>query len=75
MKGFDSYMGKYLDKRMKLLIDEWDLATRKDLGDFPARLLSLEEETRMISSFEAGAVSKLAELEKRFQFVKEVKKR
>jgi hypothetical protein len=75
MKGFDSYMGKYLDRRMKLLIDEWDLATRKDLGDFPARLTSLEEETRMISSFEAGATSKLAELEKRFQYVKEAKKR
>ena len=75
MKGFDSYMGKYLDRRMKLLIDEWDLSTRKDLGDLPARLLSLEEETRMISSFEAGANSKLAELEKRFQFVKEAKKR
>lgn len=75
MKGFDSYMGGYLDRRMKMLIDEWDLATRGDLGDFPARLMALEEETRKISSFEAGASVKLGELEKRLQSVKERRKK
>jgi len=75
MKGFDSYMGKYLDRRMKLLIDEWDLATRNDLGDFTSRLGTLEDEARKISSFEVGATVKLAELEKRMQVVKEGKKR
>ena len=75
MKSFDSYMGKYLDRRMKLLINEWDLANRNDLGDFTSRLSALEEEARQISSFEAGAIVKLAELEKRMQGVKEVKKR
>jgi hypothetical protein len=75
MKGFDSYMGGYLDRRMKLLIDEWDLATKKDLGDLPSRIMALEEETRHISSFEAGASVKLGELEKRLQSVKEMKKR
>jgi hypothetical protein len=75
MKGFDSYMGSYLDRRMKTLIEEWDLATRKDLGDFPSRLHALEEEARMISSFEVGASVKLGELEKRVQVMKEMKKR
>jgi hypothetical protein len=75
MKGFDSYMGKYLDTRMKMLIDEWNLATRNDLGDFTSRLSTLEEEARQISSFEVGAAVKLAELEKRMQVVKEAKKR
>jgi hypothetical protein len=74
MKGFDSYMGGYLDRRMKLLIDEWDLATRGDLKDFYSRLRVLEDEARSCAGFEATAGAKMTELEKRIQYLKEKSK-
>lgn len=74
MKGFDSYMGGYMDRRMKLLIDEWDLATRGDLKDFTTRLRVIEDEGRSCAGFEATAGAKLTELEQRVQYLKEKRK-
>ena len=39
MIGMDSYLNAYVDRRMKYIVDEWDLATKADLSDFaePAR--------------------------------------
>ena len=48
MVGMDSYMNAYLDRRMKDLIQDWDLATQNDLGDFEDRLQAIEETTKQI---------------------------
>jgi len=64
------YLGSYVDRRMKYLIDEWDLATRQDIGDLEARLSALEEESRRCSWFEGSASAKLTELEKRLEYVR-----
>lgn len=63
-------IGSYLDRRMKYLIAEWDLATRRDLGDLPVRLSALEEEARKCAGFEAAASAKLSELEERLERVR-----
>jgi small-conductance mechanosensitive channel len=74
MVGMDSYMNKYLDRRMKFLIEEWDLSTRQDTRDFEKRLENLEEANREIEEFETGAEAKLDELETRLKKLKEAKK-
>ncbi|HPX73335.1 MAG: hypothetical protein BWY93_01974 [Euryarchaeota archaeon ADurb.BinA087] len=65
MVGMDSYMNAYLDRRMKNLIQDWDLATRNDIGDFENRLRSIEEATKEIESFETSAEITLENLEHR----------
>lgn len=74
MVGMDSYMNAYLDRRMKNLIQDWDLATRNDLGDFETRLQAIEETSKDIASFETSAEIKLEELEHRLLQVREVKR-
>jgi len=73
MKGLD-YMERYIDHRMKDLIDEWNLATRNDLGDLYARLHAIEDEARRCAGFEATASAKMTELETRLLHLKEVMK-
>jgi polyhydroxyalkanoate synthesis regulator phasin len=74
MVGMDSYMNTYLDRRMKNLIQDWDLSTRQDTSDFEKRLQAIEEAAREIENFETGAESRLDELEQRLKKLHEVKK-
>jgi hypothetical protein len=73
MVGMDTYMNAYLDRRMKNLIQDWDLATENDLGDFEARLHRVEETAREIESFETGARIRLDDLEFRLSRLKEAR--
>jgi hypothetical protein len=74
MVGMDSYMNAYLDRRMKYLIQDWDLATKNDLGDFETRMQAIEDSTKEIDTFEAEAEAKLEAMEQRLMRLKEVKK-
>ena len=65
MTGTDTYLNAYVDRRMKYIIDEWDLATRTDLSDFTDRLSALEQEIPRLKAFEREASDKLTELEAR----------
>jgi len=74
MVGMDSYMNAYLDRRMKNLIQEWDLATQNDIDDFETRMKAIEETTKQIASLETSAEIKLEELEHRLLLLKEVRR-
>lgn len=74
MVGTDDYMNKYLDRRMKYLIDDWDLATENDISDFDARLQAVESDTRELADFERGAEEKLDEMAARLKKLREAKK-
>lgn len=74
MVGMDSYMNAYLDRRMKNLIQDWDLATRNDIDDFETRMKAIEETTTQIASLETSAEIKLEELEHRLLLLKEVRR-
>jgi uncharacterized protein YgbK (DUF1537 family) len=74
MVGFDRYMNTYIDRRMKHLVEDWDLSTRQDTQDFEKRLQNLEEASREIEDFETVAEAKLDDLEARLKKLKEVKK-
>ncbi len=65
MIGTDKYLNAYVDRRMKYIVDEWDLSTRTDLSDFTGRLNAIEQEIPHLKAFEHTASDKLTELENR----------
>ncbi|MGA2104980.1 hypothetical protein [Methanoregula sp.] len=65
MIGMDSYLDAYVDRRMKYIVEEWDLSTKTDLEEFTSRLASLEKEVPRLKAFENAAADKLTELERR----------
>ena len=71
MRLLDGYVDEYLDKNMEFLIDEWQLATKKEISDFKRRVKVLEEEIAPLTEFEAHAADKLTELETRLKKMKE----
>lgn len=70
MIGMDSYLNAYVDRRMKLIVDEWDLSTGNDLADITERLYALEQEIPRLQAFEHAAGDKLTELETRARKLK-----
>jgi uncharacterized small protein (DUF1192 family) len=65
MIGMDSYLNAYVDRRMKYIVDEWDLSTKSDLSDFTSRLAALEQEIPRLKAFDHAAADKLTGLEAR----------
>jgi hypothetical protein len=70
MIGMDSYLNAYVDRRMKYIVEEWDLATGTDLSDFTSRLYALEQEIPRLKGAEKSAADKLTELETRARKLK-----
>jgi len=70
MIGMDSYLNAYVDRRMKYIVEEYDLSTQNDLVDFTTRLDALEQEIPRLKSFEQQAADKLAALEARARALK-----
>lgn len=66
----ERYMGGYLDRRMKYHIEEWQLATRRDISDEEARLAALKKEVAGLSASSASASERLARLEERVRRLK-----
>jgi len=71
MIGQERYLDAYVDRRMKYIIEEWDLATREGVFDFAQRLDAIEQEIPPLKQFEEGAAAKLAALERRAKKLKE----
>lgn len=65
MIGMNSYLDAYVDRRMKTIVDEWDLSTQADLADMTRRIGALEQEIPRLKAFEHAAAGKLSELETR----------
>ena len=70
MIGMSTYLNAYVDRRMKYIVDEWNLSTRTDLSDFVSRLEALEQEIPRLKAFERAASDKLTELEARARKLK-----
>ena len=70
----DKYMNTYLDRRMKYLIEEWQIATKNDVADFRNRLNALSSEAAKLATFEKDTDTKLSALEARAKKL-EAKKR
>lgn len=74
MAGFNNYMNSYLDRRMKHIIEEWNLGTMRDFGDYHIRLQSIEAEISEMKGFTKGSSTKLTEMEERIEKIKEGRK-
>ena len=70
----DKYMNQYLDRRMKYLIEEWQIATKNEVADFSTRLNALSAEAAKLATFEKNTDEKLSGLEARAKKL-EAKKR
>jgi len=65
MIGMKGYLNAYIDRRMKYVIEEWELSTKNDVLDFSGRLEALEQEIPRLKVFEKSAADKLTQLETR----------
>jgi polyhydroxyalkanoate synthesis regulator phasin len=70
MIGMKGYLNAYIDRRMKYVIEEWELSTRNDIADFSGRLEALEQEIPRLKAFEKSAGDKLTQLENRAKVLK-----
>ncbi len=70
MIGMESYLNAYVDRRMKYIVEEWDLSTGNDLDDFTRRLSALETETARLQAAEHAAADTLTGLESRARKLK-----
>lgn len=68
---FDNYLSGYLDRRMSLIIEEWQLSTRNDLTDLTQRFHRVQDELVGLKSFERETSTKLNDLETRVRQLKE----
>ncbi len=71
MIGMKNYLNTYVDRRMKYVIEEWQISTRHDIADFSNRLEALEKEIPRLKVFESTAANRLTQLENRAKKVKE----
>ena len=61
----DNYLNAYLDRRMKYLIEEWQIATKNDMVDISNRLNALSDEAARLAASGKNTDAKLSELEAR----------
>jgi len=71
MIGTKRYMDAYVDRRMKSIVEEWDLSRKDDIADFTARLDAIEQEIPHLKQSKKASVEKLMELEIRARRLKE----
>lgn len=69
--GMKNYMNAYVDRRMKSVVEEWDLSRKDDITDFTARLDAIEQEIPRLKESKKASMEKLMELEIRARKLKE----
>jgi hypothetical protein len=69
--NLDSYLAGYLDRRMGMIIDEWQIATRGDLADLTRRFHRVQDELTSLKNFERETESRIATLEERTHRIRE----
>ncbi len=71
MMGMNSYLNAYIDRRMKSVVEEWDLSRKDDVQDFIRRMDAIEQEIPRMKESKKASVEKLMELEIRARKLKE----
>jgi polyhydroxyalkanoate synthesis regulator phasin len=71
MIGSKRYLNAYVDRRMKSIVEEWDLSRKDDIADFTARLDAIEQEIPHLKQSKKTSLEKLMELEIRARRLKE----
>lgn len=71
MRIVDDYVDEYLDRNMEYLMEEWDLATERDIAGLSRRIRELEGSIDPVKDVCAQASRRLTELEARLKRLKE----
>ena len=71
MIGMKNYLNTYVDRRMKFVVEEWNLSRGSDMDDFTSRLDAIGQEIPRLKAFGHAASGKLTELENRARRLKE----
>ena len=71
MKLIDDYVDEYIDRNMEYIIEEWRLATHRDVMDFAGRVKALEQEIQPLGDSVTHASERLSMLENRLKKIKE----
>jgi hypothetical protein len=71
MIGMKNYMNAYVDRRMKSIVEEWDLSRKDDVHDFTRRMDAIEQEIPRLKESKKANMEKLMELEIRARKLKE----
>lgn len=69
--NLDNYLNSYLDRRMKLMIDEWQLGTTSDLKDLSQRYHRVKDEVESLKTFERQSQERMDRMEERIRSLRE----
>ncbi|MFH0967707.1 MAG: hypothetical protein V1862_08510 [Methanobacteriota archaeon] len=72
--NLDTYLSGYLDRRMNLIVEEWQIATKGELADLTQRLHRVQEDLTDLKNFERESADRLSDLEERVQKIREEQK-
>ena len=61
----DNYLSSYLDRRMNLIISDWQLSTKDDLNDLHQRFSRVQDNLNELKVFEKETGERLSGLEER----------
>ncbi|WP_300984788.1 hypothetical protein [Methanospirillum sp.] len=67
----DRYMNAYIDRRMKLVIDDWQLATTADIRDLSQRFRQVRQDAEGLKTFERESQDRMDRMEERIRKLKE----
>jgi len=69
--NMDNYLNSYLDRRMKLMIDEWQISTTSDLKDLSLRYHRVKDEVESLKTFERQSQDRMDRMEERVRSLRE----
>ncbi len=69
--SMDRYMNAYIDRRMKLVIDDWQLATTADIRDLSQRFRQVRQDAEGLKTFERESQDRMDRMEERIRKLKE----
>ena len=69
--SMDNYLDAYLDRRMKNMIDEWQISTTSDIRDLSQRYHRVKNEVDSLKTFERESKDRMDKMEERVRALKE----
>ena len=67
----DNYLNSYLDRRMKLIIDDWQLGTKSEIRSVVERFNQVKNEVESLKAFERESKDRMDRIEERIRAIQE----
>lgn len=69
--NMDNYLNSYLDRRMKLIIDDWQLGTKSEIRSVVERYNQMKGEVESLKAFERESKDRMDRIEERIRALQE----